>query len=375
MKKLLVFCALSLLVPSLAFAEGKIEVGEDAFIKIKGYLQPTLQVDLDPAGSVDEDGNAVEGPDMTSDFFVRRAYLQANGQINKKVGFVLGLLAGNYGKGGTYDQAPYFRDAWIHYKVMPEFQVLFGAMKPAFTRHAYQSGASLHTLDLFGAKYVSRGKVSQSVRDIGVMFRGLVANKMIDYRIGFFDGLEPAGDNDMPRMVGRIGFNLFDADEKIGAAGTHLGKKKFVSAGLSYDVQPDGTISSDDGETALYWAAGFDLYVDYPLNDAMELVAMVVATMYGPDAHFVNAFPEGFGIFGDVGFRYETFEPLVAFEMFKPSDDEAFGGTDTLGIYGGFNWWMYGHKSNVKLQYGMKKVGGDDADWGKSVTIQSQLLF
>ena len=46
---------------------------------------------------------------------------------------------------------------------------------------------------------------------------------------------------------------------------------------------------------------------------------------------------------------------------------------DLLGIYGGFNYWLFGHSTSFKAQFGAAKVNG--GDFGMSGVLQAQLLF
>ena len=46
---------------------------------------------------------------------------------------------------------------------------------------------------------------------------------------------------------------------------------------------------------------------------------------------------------------------------------------DMMGIYGGFNYWLFAHATSFKLQVGAQKASG--GDFGISAALQAQLLF
>lgn len=107
------------------------------------------------------------------------------------------------------------------------------------------------------------------------MVRGLLLDNQVDVRLAIVDGIEYnkevippdttvlTNEDDMPRFVGRIDYNVFDPEPGYFWAGTYLGKKKVLSFGLSFDLQPG--VGGDEGDE-LYYAFAFDAFADIPMG-------------------------------------------------------------------------------------------------------------
>ena len=346
------FVILMAVIYSASANAAKVEISEKSFLEFHGYIQTWLNVSLD---------NEEDKPDVISDFYLRRVRLLAKGQLGSYFNFFIGTLNLDMGKGGDFSGRTTIGDAWMEAVVAKELKVDVGLLKLPFSRHGGQGGGTLHGIDFHGT-FLKSG-VSFSQRDVGVMARGLLFNELIDYRIAILDGVEPGGEDDLPRFMGRLGINIFDSEPAFFFKGTHLGKKKVLSFGLTFDLQPG--VGGDDGKSLLYSFA-FDGFLDLPLGDN-GLIATINAYLYGPG----GAVPEGIGLWADLGFRIRAVEPLVALEWFAPSDGDT---GKRLSVLGGVNWWMDGHRSNLKLQFGGTKIDGS-SDWSKTFVLQGQIFY
>ncbi|MBE9569060.1 MAG: hypothetical protein IMF11_00400 [Proteobacteria bacterium] len=344
----------------------QITISDDAFLNIHGYIQGWLYMPIDHDG---------KDPAIITDFYLRRARLLFGGQVIPDVNFFIGTLNGNMGKDGDMSPRTLIADAWVEYAVADYLKVNAGLLKLPFSRHMQQSGAKLHGLDFHGS-FLKRSGVAIPHRDMGVMVRGLLSDKKIDYRLAVLDGKEYAsGDtsatppvpvtnkDDMPRIVGRIGYNVFDPEPGYFWAGTYLGKKKVLSFGASFDIQPG--VGGDEGDE-LYYAFAFDAFADIPMEEN-GIVGTLNAYYFGPG----GIIPEGCGLWGDFGYRMENIEPLVAFEWYEPNEGDT---GKHQAVLGGFNWWIRGHNVNVKFQLGADKLNGAD-EWTKTAIVQSQVFF
>ena len=352
----------------------KITISDDAFLDIHGYLQGWMYMPVDH-----------EGKDATiiTDFYLKRARLLFGGQIAPDVKFLIGTLNGNMGKDGNMGARTLIADAWVEYNVSDYMKINAGLLKLPFSRHMQQSGAKLHGLDFHGS-FLNRSGVAIGHRDMGVMVRGLLSDKKIDYRLAIVDGTEydkeiipgdstavpPIPDSaivtnkdDMPRFVGRIGYNVYDPEPGYFWAGTYLGKKKVLSFGASFDLQPG--VGGDAGDE-LFYAFAFDAFADIPMGEN-GIVGTLNAYYFGPG----GIIPEGSGVWGDFGYRIKKIEPLVAFEWYAPDKGDT---GKRQAILGGFNWWMRGFNSNLKFQLGAEKLNGAD-EWTKTAIVQSQVFF
>lgn len=352
----------------------KITISDDAFLDIHGFVQGWLYMPVDHEG---------KDPAIISDFYLKRIRLLFGGQIAPDVKFFIGTLNGNMGKDGDMSPRTLIADAWVEFIIADDLRVNAGLLKLPFSRHMQQSGAKLHGLDFHGS-FLRRAGVSIGHRDVGVMVRGLLSDKQVDVRLAVVDGTEydkvvipgdpsavpPVPDDtvvtnkdDMPRIVGRIGYNVFDSEPGYFWAGTYLGKKKVLSFGASFDLQPG--VGGDEGDE-LYYAFALDAFADIPVGEN-GIVGTLNAYRFGPG----GIVPEGSGLWVDFGYRIKKIEYLVAGEWYGPDSGDTGKRQEILG---GVNWWIHGHNTNVKFQFGAQRLNGVD-EWTKTAIVQSQVFF
>jgi len=352
----------------------KITISDDAYLNIHGFAQEWLYMPIDHEG---------KNPTIVTDFYLRRVRLLFGGQIAPDVNFFIGTLNGDMGKNSSMSSRTLIADAWVEFIVNDYFKVNAGLLKLPFSRHMQQTGAKLHGLDFHGS-YLKRSGVGIGHRDMGVMVRGLLSDKQVDVRLAVVDGTEydkevipgdpnadpPVPDvtlvtnkDDIPRFVGRIGYNVFDPEPGYFWAGTYLGKMKVLSFGLSFDLQPG--VGGDEGDE-LYYAFAIDAFADIPMAEN-GVISTLNAYYFGPGG--IHA--EGFGLWADFGYRIKKIEPLVAFELYTPNEGDQ---GKHQALLGGLNWWIHGHNVNVKFQFGIDKMNGAD-DWTKTAIAQSQVFF
>jgi len=352
----------------------EITISDDAFLNINGFVQGWLDMPIDHEG---------KEPTIITDFYLRRVRFLFSGQIAPDVKFFIGTLNGDMGKDGNMSARTLIADAWVEYIINDYLKVNAGLLKLPFSRHMQQSGGKLHGLD-FHDSFLKRSGVAIGHRDMGVMVRGLLLDKQVDVRLAVVDGTEygkevipgdpdaapPVPDttvvtnkDDMPRFVGRIGYNVFDPEPGYFWAGTYLGKKKVLSFGASFDLQPG--VGGDEGDE-FYYAFAFDAFADIPMEEN-GIIGTLNAYYFGPG----GIIPEGYGLWGDLGYRIKKIEPLIAFEWYEPDEGDQ---GKRQAILGGLNWWMHGHNVNVKLQFGADKLNGAD-EWTKTAIVQSQVFF
>ncbi len=239
---------------------------------------------------------------------------------------------------------------------------------------------------------------------------------------------DPRNAKDLPRFVGRLVFNVFEQEGGPGVGGmfndglyirkTPVGivsTRKVLAIGFSADWQPDVNVTWDDVPMAPaagadpeergfksedYYAFAGDVFLDLPLGpqNIMSLNGQVNFMYYNhgnrsnPNAYYnvegdARAYT-GYGILSEIGFRYDLYQPLFIVDWYEsegaydanrtvdgvlnPENNDSLG--DHLGIYGGMNFWVWGHSCNFKVQFGGNKVNGAD-DFGLEGRVQAQLLF
>jgi hypothetical protein len=357
MKKFIAFLVVAacLLCFTADAKAAKIQISDNAFLDIHGYMQHWLHMPFD------------EGPSIKTDFYLRRVRLLFSGQVAPNVNFFIGTLNADMGKNGDMSSRTLIADAWMEFVIADYLKINAGLLKLPFSRHMQQTGAKLHGLDFHGS-YLSRyGGIGH--RDMGVMARGLLSNNKIDYRIALLDGREYApgnpatNKNDSPRLVGRVGYNVFDAEPGYFWAGTYLGTRKILTFGASFDIQPG--VGGKDGD-GLYSAIALDAFADIPMGKNG-----VVGTLNFFSFGAGGAVPKGSGLWADFGYRFDKIEPLIALELYSPSEGDA---GKRLAFLGGLNWWIHGHNANIKFQFGTEKLNGADG-WTNTAIVQGQLFF
>ena len=134
-----------------------------------------------------------------------------------------------------------------------------------------------------------------------------------------------------------------------------------------------------------YLAAAGDLFLDIPLDP--ENIAAVNGQVnfyyynYGDrtdgDTHLdivdpAYRYTTGIGISSEFGLRYDAFQPLFLFDFYDATETPGDMG-DLMGIYGGFNYWLFAHAASFKFQAGAAKVNG--GKFTITAALQAQLLF
>ncbi len=406
MKKAVVFLALFAAalagMPMAAQAQdagvAKLTYGPDRWIDLHLLFQMQYTNTYTWDTKVETDSDAV----WSSNFAPKRMRMIFNGQVAPNVTFFVDTdIVNNVDISNIAQSERHFaflQDAYINYKVADELQIAAGMILLPFMHHNRQSAASL-----LGVNYnITAVNIPEATiwRDYGVEFRGLLANKMIDYRIGLFDGIERSAgtladdsdninNNGLPRVTGRVQINLKDAEEGFFYSGNYLGKKTILSFGAGVDYMKDARIVDGNQEDYLAWTV--DLIVDYPVSPDM-----VVAFQAG----YVNVknrpgttlslfgipgltMPEKeYGYFAQAGLLLNsTWQPVIKFASWKYQ--EAAGNDDVTVSYltFGLNYFINGHNANIKLEYQMpfgEVVSGTDLDEypnQRVVTIQAQIFI
>ena len=342
----------------------KLEVAPDYFVKLHYLMQPYVQFTNNPNGAVD----------LESDFFLRRSRIILSGQVSRWVKFFMETDSPNWGKDGNWNPNFFVQDAWVEFDIMPEFKINVGMLLIPFIHQSRQGATTLHTLDYHGAMVKYPVGSHMVWRDMGVEFRGIVANAL-DYRVAITNGVAGVGD-DIPRFSGRVAWNFFDPEPAYYYAGTYLGKKRVLALGAAFDLQPDAINGKD-----LYYALGVDLFWDLPFTNGNRLSGQAAFVYYNGYAGTVGGVPatvdaQGMGLLFDIGYAIGDWEPMIGFDWFKPNDNASDLKDQHLEIHVGLAYWLHGHNANIKLDLALVKgVGLDFGDATRMATLQTQVLF
>lgn len=391
----------------------KLTYGPDKWID----LHLLFQMQYTSTRTWDNTNGEKEADDVwVNDFAPKRMRLMFNGQLAPNLTFFVETdLATSfmYAKKGTFSNPVadsevttkneqymvFLQDAYINYKVADELQIAFGMILLPFTHLNRQSAVSL-----LGVNYnttVVNLPDTTVWRDYGIEFRGLLANKMIDYRVGIFDGVERKvdlnnddavttsdniNDGGMPRITGHVQINLADAEEGFFFSENYLGKKKILSFGGGVDYQKGIRYNDVDknanvvNDTVDYLAWTVDVVVDYPINPTMVLAfqaAYISAKnrpYLGSVKHTEGVVDQEYGYYAQAGLLLGNIQPVLKYMTWVQQD--AFG--DKLGdntvtyLVAGLNYYINGHNANIKIEY--QHPMGENESKSNTATYNSEQI-
>lgn len=347
-------------------------VDEEKGIKfnVGALIQPQLQISMpmDEGKLTPSPGYnyAPDGKSPNFDFFLRRARIMAFGSITKELSFFIDLDQPNFGKGGDFSTSAYVQDAFLSYTFIPEFKIDAGMMLLPLSHHTVEGAGGLHALDYHGS--LVKFATAKVFRDVGVQFRGTVANDKLTYRLGIFEGVRnppapavppamppavpvPAlNEKGMPRVTAMVRFNPVGAENDFFLKGIYFSPTPIVSIGVGADIQNDAVYNSD-GETAMYSAISADAFAEIPFSADDELIAKANFFMYGEGTtNFANAAgtASSNGLYAEVGFRHGFIEPLAFVDYYATSNDSF----KMLAPHVGANFYHDKHTFNTKLDIG-----------------------
>jgi hypothetical protein len=297
--------------------------------------------------------------------YMRRMRVLVGASLSAQTSFFFESDAVNIGKvaangAKTNGVAMYVQDAQIQHVFMPEFSVIAGLQLVGIARNGLQSAATLMALNYGSFQFVPTGPLDNSVgRDLGVNFRGFVADERLEYRVGVFSGRSFNLFSPL-RVAGRLQYNFFEKEKGFYYGGTYLGAARYLSLGAGVDVQ--GT----------YRGYAADLFGELPLDDTHWLTLSGSVSFLdggGSDmdsTYFTGAIPRQTVLFLEAGvlFKAVNLQPYLKIESQEVNAKvlRQVGATEaTLDLQNGLrsndrigfglNYFVTGHQANVKLLY------------------------
>ncbi len=388
-----------------------------SFLTIGGLLQARIETTKDASPN---------GSNWDWDSYLRRMRLIASGQLNKWINFFIETDNPNLGKNGVWNSPMFIQDAYLEINIHSALQIDIGMLLTPFSHHFMQSAGTLMAMDYHTALAKYPAGSHWIWRDAGIMFRGQFANDHVEYRLALVNGVRgeaaEGGRNprDLPRLTMRWTFNVFEPEGGAGVGGMfydglYLAKtdngivssKRVLSFGISADWQKDLNVMRNytdvdndniytEGTDVLdsvsnrtsYAAANWDAFFDIPLGESkiMSINGQVNGFFYyygnreqqSDEVSWYNLNADtnsytGLGFMSEIGFRYNWMQPLLIVDYYKSilSDNDA---GDYIGVYGGFNAYVFAHAVTFKVQSGAEKRN-NDLSWLPSIRLQAQLLF
>ena len=323
--------------------------------------------------------------DPKSDFDIRRFKLQILGNVFSK----------NFGYKFQGDLKDGFvtEDAFLNYKFAPALTVQLGQFKPPQARQELTGAGK----QLFPERSLANDTFNLG-RDQGIQAAGSFADKLVDYRIGLFNGNGPntanADDNHM--VAGRIDVNPLGAyktdeagwpsDKPLLNIGASFAREKVTGAdvgsafskdndvmdvALTLDSLSSATFTSTYGNdlTWLLWTAN---------ANASWMGATFAAEYYNLDADpQLGASWSADGYYLQAGYQLipQKLEMGLRYSAIKSTDTNAVAKFDKQESQLGVNYYFVKH--NLKLQSDVTLVS-DDLAANKDDTIvrlQAQFYF
>ena len=361
-------------------------------VNVGVLLQPWMQ--LTAAGSPGQGSPGIGAPDGKSpslDFFARRIRLMAWGSVTQDLSYFVETDQPNFGKGGDFSSSMYIQDAFLTYAVAPEFKIDAGMMLVPFARHTIEGAVGLNAIDYHGNTIrLPAGKVW---RDTGVQFRGLLADDLIHYRLGVFEGVRtavpppppamnapaqtPLNEGGVPRFTGQLRLNLLGSEPDFFLKGIYFSAKPLVSVGVGADMQPNA-VRKLNGSPGAYVAISADVFAEYPLSNDDEIIAKANFFNYSEGASPIGGLAAGgMAFFAEAGFRHAWIEPLAYIEYVQGKNSSL----TIMAPHAGLNFWVIKHTFNVKADVGYASTktpatsGGTTTKKDVLATVQAQLFF
>ncbi|SNZ11901.1 porin [Hydrogenobacter hydrogenophilus] len=204
-------------------------------------------------------GKTTPGGKDYNDFSINNARIYFSGQVNKFVQFGANLDSAVYNgstgrgsHGGTRESR--VNDAFINLKPMEEFQIMAGLYRLPFSRasltdsytYLIPTGYGYTTRTNMFVPFTIGSNIANGYRDAGLTVWGNIADGMLKYQLGIFDGRwdhanANFGVKDNLAFSGRIQFTPtmlgFKGEKGFTLADTYLGKQNVLSIGLGYNAQ------------------------------------------------------------------------------------------------------------------------------------------
>lgn len=319
-------------------------------------IQPTDGSSIKFGFLVQGQAESVDIADDTSqNLFFRRLRLLGGGKINDQISFFIETDSPNLGKGnpdGTKNADDIFiQDLVITYKPASDaFNLDVGMLLNEVSYNANQSAASLLATDYGPYSFVWSAPLQARVgRDYGVRARGYVLNDRLEYRATVMQGTRGPNATNSFRYLGRLMFNVFEAQKGLFYTGTTLGQKKLLSFGASYDKQEE------------YETVGVDAFYDQPLGNGNGVTAQIDWSSLDGDT-FLPTLPEQDNLLVEAGFYIKSIK-LLPFLQYSERDFKAGTLADSEKFMVGLGYMFAGHNGNLKLSYGQHSTdGGSDRD-------------
>jgi hypothetical protein len=342
--------------------------GPNASLRIGFLVQPATEYQSQTVGS----------SEAAQYFFLRRARLMLGITLGSSFELFAETDSPNLGKPSQPGQmlantvGTNIQDAFVTWRPIEQFKIDAGMMLLPFLHNSVQSASTLLGWDYYAYSFQQNAGLGNYVwRDTGLQVRGLLFGHL-EYRAGVFTGKRqippptpagaippPADSRTVPRLAGRVQYNVFDPESGFFYAGTYAGNKRVLSFGAGVDHQ----------DTYNAWA--LDGFFDWPVGRDV-VTAQVAFARY--DGGSWISLPKHDVIMAEAGYRFGALKlsPIVRVEQLT-LDDPTPMTTDQTRYAAGLAWWYMGHNANLKLFYTYARPDSATQNAYSQVNLQMQL--
>ena len=338
-----------------------------------------LVVTVQPSLQINENG-APNGSDASYDVFVRRTRLAATGDVGSNWSYYFQVDNANFGKFGNFTSRMIVQDAWVAFgpfgtKGNNVLLIEGGLIFYPNNRLTITSSTNTPTLDnhpdlLRGFT----GAVFPATRSTGLQLRGWWFDKKVGFRGGLYEGVQPQpapatpvnpplNPHRYPAFAGFLNVDLIGSEE-----GTYLyawaqfAKDPILSISVAGTYQADAlrTVKGVTNQRSLTST----IYLDYPLSEQQELIAMLGGYLYG---NGTGSRDTGKGLSADLGFRYTFVRPYVSYEWFTSNDCSPIAGeitgpqcaqahtADSRNFRAGLDFYLNKTQNHILLEFALNR--------------------
>jgi hypothetical protein len=309
---------------------------------------------------------------VSQNLYVRRARIILGGEVHPRVSFFLDT--DSPGLGGIPPQdsvksygGQYVQDLVVTAAVIDGIRLDGGLILVPTSYNHLQSAATHLALDYGPYTFVENDPMQEKVgRDAGLQARGVIAGKLVEYRLGVFQGVRGRENVNPLRATGRVSLHPFKtASNNFFYTGNGFGKTKVLCLGAAADVQKD------------YRSIHGDLYAEIPLAEGSCLTLQTDVSSYdGGD--LLPDLPKQTTYLAEIGFALLK-NRLSFWAQAAMRDYDSETRSDETNLQFGVGGYLDGHRSAVKLAVDRRSYDAPkDGTAGPSrtvVALQYQIFY
>jgi hypothetical protein len=375
---------------SSAFAIKIPTASDDFTLNVSVLAQARAVADFDgpPTTGATPQGQAPDGS-FNTDFFVRRARLGASGTVFKQFQFFILFDTPNFGRRGDYTGSTFVQELVVGMEPWKDVIIEGGFLDTLLTHVQLARSAATSIVEgpafAFDLLNNARGN-----RMTGVQTRTLLFDHRILIRGGFYEGrrffnapatykgpvVNPSG---IPLVAAMVRYNLVGDETGSGMPGIYLDGKSRISFGVAGHYQRKGSWIPDAAGNpqgvADYKVYAADMFVDYVLPGDTEAVMQLAGYRfdYGSNAAGNGSSRTGFGMAGDVGYRFGKIEPQANIYWFNSDTKQ----NSYFRVAGGVNYFFHGHDAKLVAEFSSMINNGNLSTTPtlKELILQYQIAF